>query len=293
MYVKESFLFRKDSKAPFKSPFIHCLFKHLKEIMSQKGLEPITLVRDDTPNKAPTAVTIKADGQEVVLQFIPWSQSENVLKLLKGQVLSCEEVLFNAASGNLCYLYSNQIIPIASSFSQDPFIFRLEGKRDQLCRKPLKELEQLFDLSNLINLSSLNYQIEITDEFRQYLKEAHQQPRNVDFFELAVSDQWYKNFVGLINNRQISQDKRTISPIPWRPQHAKKLLEMFQLAEAAFKGDCQVNGFPGNEAGPQALASTRLLALAMAVVGDLLGFREARTYFRGAGQPVLGSLLLC
>lgn len=201
MIIKQKYLLRKHSKK-----FLSFFRLAVHQSISKDGQASSIEVKYNYKEEV-TGLVLKFSAQQFELKFTPWidSQHPNIIKLLKSQDLSCEEVILDPISKKINLIYNFMFYPVNS---EQPYDFSVEGKLEN---KTLEELGQILDLSNCVNLSYLDFRLQRPDKFWKVLQDKiDAEPDQVPSFfkQLAQSSFWFKNFVDLIDFNLIPKDYR-------------------------------------------------------------------------------------
>lgn len=278
----------RSSPSPFLDSFVffvnHLIKAELQDDYSEDVFSfnlPKVQSDDSSVEQVDLQVNFGLFNQNLVIKLQPWGLSPNILNLMKSQPLNSEEVIFNPKNQELLITRDNVLIPLG----KDQYEFEIKG---DFSRKTIEDILKLIDLANSVNRSSLTTRLEKTGEFTQLLSQISSSLQGAGHNGLFVaglrsigrSTFWYKNFVDLINYKLIPLDTRTSSSMPFKPKLSKQLLEKFKLSEEDFWSQVNPKDGPDSSRFFQGQVSFRLLALAIALIGDLLVFRESSTYLK-------------
>lgn len=291
IHMKRKYLEQKrtGSKKPqflpiFKDRLVHIISRDLqisKDGSTQTWADTIRILKDKKAN-VHTSVELKSASQTLILDFAVWENSENILKLLEKETLKWEQVIYNPYDGCLKVRNVNRLERLELDRYIGKYQFNICG--DDLNKKSLEELTSLLDLSNMVNLSSVGFRIEKTKEFEKALQDKMEvatpgQIRST-FQTLVRSNNWVKNVVEAINYKLVPVDQSTESRIPFKPQAAKRLLDKLSRFEERLSYDDSFDENYIQYSYFQDPESVRLLMLILALIGDLMAFRESKGYFR-------------
>lgn len=279
----------------FVENLVHIISRDLKipkDGRSQLLADTIKIFQTDQGN-TPFSVVIKSASQTLCLDFMIWENGDNILKLLKKESPIWEQVTYNPYNCSLKLRRVNKLEKLELEDFNGKYQFNIDGPF--LSSQSLEELILLLDLSNMVNLSTVNFRVERTEKFLETLKQKMNQSSPGQFrsaFQCLVqSNNWHKNLVEAINFKLVPLDQSATCRIPFKPQVTKKLLEKFKKHEEGirFQSSFQDDSFYHSRFQDQ--QSIRLLMLIVALIGDLLVFRESKAYFKSLFMAFFGTEL--
>jgi hypothetical protein len=270
-----------------------------KDGRSQRLADTIKILQTDQGN-TPFSVEIKSASQTLCLDFMIWENGDNILKLLKKESPILEQVIYNPYNCSLKLRRVNKLEKLELEdfigkyqFNIGKYQFNIGGPF--LSSQSLEELILLLDLSNMVNLSTVNFRVERTDEFLETLQQKKNQSSPGQFrsaFQFLVqSNNWHKNLVEAINFKLVPLDQSATCRIPFKPQVTKKLLEKFKKHEEGIRFQSSFEDDSFYHSRFQDQQSIRLLMLIVALIGDLLVFRESKAYFKSLFMTFFGTEL--
>lgn len=242
------------------------------------------------------------------IRFMRWPAHKSIHEVLEKKAFNLERAVFDLEQNELFISMNNSFVHasqfLTPTYSSSQLLLAIEPlapvPKVQLASSCLEVLEYAIRVNANSYTKRLSYyNQEFSDFVQQCLHKAFKKQDTChDFIKsglhvIAQSDHWYECFLTLLDYQAVpldilqdsTQSGCQHSSIPFRPSTTEKLLKRFQSKEHTFPLNAETQDLQ------EALTTSnyKILAWAISLIGDLLEFRESKSYFNYLLKCLLGT----